>query len=202
MPTLNSIYEQAEIDILSLLGNTIDLTNSVIGAPLPDNQAAFRKGNEKPVIWVSYLGSEYGDNIGMGTVAQEEHAHFEVIIKYKNRRGVNGIYQLEQKTQFALLGNYTTNFEKFTVIKKNFLEYVENEWHYQMVFRCLTVAVQQADQTDPALTNVPFQELIVNSTYTYIEGDINMPELIVDSDTPYNVEDQIIAPNGDIEFEE
>lgn len=171
-------YQQAEQDILTLIGTVLDITpetGAVIALPLPEKQADYYKANQKPVIFVGYMGSEYGENEGAGTIVQQEHAHFETVLKYKNVRGTNGIYQLESAVQKALIGKEITDFEKITIILKRFVEYVENEWHYQLVFKCQAMVVEDTDGED---IYAPLSKITIKSTYdpTWVQSDVVIPD--------------------------
>ena len=149
-------YEEIEQSLCDVLcpkdadGNALNTLYSA--EPLPDNEGDYKRLFTKPKVYLSYVGSDYGEDESTSCVIQEETVTFEAIIRAKTRKGTEGIFAVERDIRTKLLGyRLPVAQKKITFIKSGYIDgSTQNDWNYMMSFSFRTKAVdEQPEETGP-----------------------------------------------------
>lgn len=167
------LYETLENEIKARLVAKITEFVPLIEV-VPEKQEDYKKG-EKGAITVVYQSSKWDKPKSTGYTVQEETMAIDLFIKCKNLRGVNGIWDLQNKARLALVGWAPSNCNRLFAMSFDFVKREDGIFTYVFTVGGMSQAVMSNDQTDAPLpteiTHIPD-----SPSYDTLVIELNVPE--------------------------
>ena len=138
-------FELLENDIVNKL--TSDLGSAIQVEAMPDNQAQFSRPFVKSRVDVCYKNSDFDTPNSVYTISQHETQQLELAIQARQRRGLNGIYDVVNKVRKSIVGFSPTHCSKIYLKKFIPEDFKDNLWYYTLVIECKTLINE--DYTEP-----------------------------------------------------
>lgn len=165
---MKSYYEDIEDQLCNILYpkdiNGLSLNKNYSAAPLPDNEQEYKQSFPISRVYISCVGSDFGEDENNEIVIQEETIIFEAIIRSKSRRGDAGIFSVLSDIRKKLLGYKFPGCKKIILIKSGYIDGgTQNDWNYMLSFSFRRKVIENLIEPDVALaTNIEFQTGTIN----------------------------------------
>ena len=122
-----SNYETYENAIVTLLASDVYKVRS-----MPDNESELLKDFVKPVVFVEYSGSSFGEPENNMVWIQNDVISFEILVRSKTRKGASGILTLVETIREKLLGYTFAGCTKIQMVKNSYIAFTNNSWSYSI----------------------------------------------------------------------
>jgi hypothetical protein len=122
----------------------------------PDDAKAYeRLPWDRGVILVAYRSSDFGEPKPMGLIAQDRTFTFEVQVRTKNLRTLQGAYAYLDAVRAALTGYRPLSADQLIPVSERFIEADDFVWTYALLFKCTAPYMEIPD----AITEAPMIRL-------------------------------------------
>lgn len=135
--------------------------------PLPDNEAEFTKAFVKPMVYLAYNGSDYGEPENLGGMIQEETLNFDFMFRVNTRRGTSGLLTIIKTIGDKILGYKFQGFNAIRLTKQGYVEGTGNNWNY----------IMSIQMTGHVVENLPEPETVYFKVIDFIEEGENQTPL-------------------------
>lgn len=126
---------------------------------LPEAQNQYQIGVPNEVVYVIYHGSTASPSISTNTIAQPRKISFSVDIYSRSLYDQNGLSNIRDIVEQALIGFKPTNCQRLYLIKDEFTITDDKIWAHVIQFECETLVVQKEE--NEAIIVPSFQELVI-----------------------------------------
>ena len=160
-----SIYEQIESAAITAL----DILTDYVVAAMPENDAAYKRAQPTPRVWVSLGNSiHYGEPNtqeknrlrSLQFVMQDEHIYLDLLISARTLRGDLGVFQVWEDVRDALLGVSLVDCQPLYLLEFGQAERSEGAFMYLARFKCIRNVVQNySEASAPTLNELKFNTL-------------------------------------------
>jgi len=165
---MKSYYEDIEDKICVILcpkdEKGVKLNSIYTADPLPDNEAEQKRSFPISKVFISCVGSDFGEDENTVMVIQEETIIFEAIVRTKSRRGDKGIFSVLSDVRKKLLGYKFPGCKKIIMIKSGYIDGgTQNDWNYMLSFSFRRKVIENLIEEDtPLAKNIEFETKSVN----------------------------------------
>jgi len=110
----------------------------------PENPSAWRLNHPRAALLVDYRGSDYGELMDTGIVAQGREIRLGVSVVARTLHDAYGALRLTDAVRLALLGQVLPDCRKLRLVSERFVSQEAGIWIYELVFAAVGVVVQDA----------------------------------------------------------
>lgn len=111
----------------------------------PDNPSAWRLNHPRAALLVDYRGSQYGEVVDTGIVAQGRDVSLGVSVVARTLHDAYGALLLTDAVRMALLGQRWPDCHKARLASERSVSHEAGIWIYELVFAAESLVVEDAD---------------------------------------------------------